>query len=240
MILLTLLVSYAFVLAKMSYRLEKWAAVVLLTYFCSAALCAARWIVFMANDSPDDVFTQNILDSVDQVTEMVTWAISYYFVFEMNELKNKFESETHEEYIDKKKASNRAKYAAISWLVIASLFNTAVTIKLIITERDLIDDESIPSALLIADVVFVGLEIFVDMMIAGLFCALFRYFLALKRNKLKSLVQELSRFNKFIISVIVLLIFLNCFSSLCRLFQTPLYELVEIDETNEELYELVR
>ena len=81
-----------------------------------------------------------------------------------------------------------------------------------------------PFGLLIVEQAESILEFLVDFYVAFTFLTSFLFFLELKRNKLYSRGLKLTRFNRFIIAVVMTLIAFNCFNSFVRCLLTPMIE----------------
>ena len=71
--------------------LECWSMTVIIFYLFSALLRAGHWVTYLAipNEDNDESY-KNILGSLDEISEIISWTILIYFLFQMHELKNKF------------------------------------------------------------------------------------------------------------------------------------------------------
>lgn len=181
----------------------------------------------MAVEDNESQNIKNILNSVDEIAEIISWTVLIYFLFQMQELKNKFDSETVGVFMAKQKRTTLYSGLAYSWIALSTLTSLAVMLYVVISQRKLsLNDEQAPLWLFYTDLAICVVEIFIELVIAYSFYSVFCYFIELKVNKMRSLCLELTLANRLVIVWIYTLIAMNTLSALCRCFQTPLLELI--------------
>ena len=91
-------------LVKTKCFAEKWGILLLYFYVVSAAFRSFNWTLHWIWHDKEDrdqelISTiENIIDCFDEITVILTWTMLYYFIFEMMDLRNKFECETPQQY----------------------------------------------------------------------------------------------------------------------------------------------
>ena len=125
-----------------------------------------------------------IFEKVDEFLVVITWITLYYFVFEMESMRNKFESDTHEQHLQKHIKTSRDRNISIGCLCIFSF--TSLIIMVILhfhKENDLLIIE-VPDVLKYLDLVVTCFEIIVDFYVAVKLFSNLIYFINLKKTNL--------------------------------------------------------
>ena len=69
-----------------------------------------------------------IFEKVDEFLVVITWITLYYFVFEMESMRNKFESDTHEQHLQKHIKTSRDRNISIGCLCIFSFTSLIIMV----------------------------------------------------------------------------------------------------------------
>lgn len=80
-------------LCRVRFKIEKWAAFTIISYFLSAILRVAQQIsIYTKNNA---AYSFEFLDYFVELSEMINWVILYYVIFEIQLLRERIESDTH-------------------------------------------------------------------------------------------------------------------------------------------------
>ena len=125
-----------------------------------------------------------IFEKVDEFLVVITWITLYYFVFEMESMRNKFESDTHEQHLQKHIKTSRDRNISIGCLCIFSFTSLIIMVILHINEKyDLLIIE-VPDVLKYLDLVVTCFDIIVDFYVAVKLFSNLIYFINLKKTNL--------------------------------------------------------
>ena len=67
-------------------------------YLLSTILQSLQWIIYLALGKSNKLLERDLIDSMNDIAEVIIMNILYYFIFEMKDLLNKLKSETPQEY----------------------------------------------------------------------------------------------------------------------------------------------
>lgn len=121
--------------------------------------------------------------------DITAWFMLYFFSFEMRHVADLVKSDSEQEYARSRLLTNRLKYSLLSLTTVTSLaFHASATVRLLIhTDLNLLN--IISRALYLCGFLFIAYQ----------WLSLARLFAILKRSKLASRHETLSRFNWFVI-----------------------------------------
>lgn len=172
------------------------------------------------------------MDFVEDFAEIIIFTLLYYFIFELQDLKNKFESDDATSYTEKFKKFKFFRAMAIAWNATVSSASVLISIYLVFT-RDGAKDHSSLNALLYGQIILKVCQIIVDLIMASLFAFLFVFFVKMKIAKSELLGESLTPKSKRAIFLTSAVFIMNLNSSLCRLFHcTEINHLIETSSMN--------
>ena len=93
-IVLVLVITSTVTLKKIDFAIEKWAAVLLIMYVLSAVISAISWVLYYSTDATYSIQHRDPLDCMQDFSQIIIFVMLYYFVFELNDLRNKLKSDT--------------------------------------------------------------------------------------------------------------------------------------------------
>lgn len=218
LILALLSIHWVACLIRVKCMLERWSILVVLFYILSAVLRAGHWVTYLVLDAQNPL-VNNIITSVDEIAEIISWAILIYFLFQMIKLRDKFQSSGVEEYKQRQKRAVVYSRLAYTWIVISSLTSGALIVYVVVVnDNPTFGDRITPMGLFYFDMTVCVIEAIIELLIAYSFYRVFSFFIWLKVNKLRTLCLELTLANRLVIIWIMALIVMNSLSAVCRLF----------------------
>ena len=211
------------VLIRVRFKIERWGAIIIFTYFLSAILRVVQQISILT--LKNDPYSFEFLDEFVELSEMINWTVLYYVIFEIQMLRERIESDSHTIYLSRQKGTLNERRFVISFLII--MFSIVFAFYLyFVTKSNYFYESTCPLNLTMLGFDFAcqGLEMLSDLYMGHKFISHFLFFLKIKLLKLEEVGLSLSSFNIFMIFWLFFLVLLNMICSITRPLFAPLVE----------------
>ena len=226
---LVLAIADGICLKRIDFKVEKWLAIILGLYLFSALIRLIGHIIYaVVKDYETTVTYGDKFDLVGEFVEIIIFTLLYYFIFEIKDLRNMFESDTVTEYGVKFKSFRLFRAMALGWNATVSSMSLFLSIYIGATYDPTNENSSNLNALLYGQIILKGCQILVDLIMAWFFASLFAFLIKMKKAKNELLEESFNPRSKRVVWLTVVVFILNLNSSLCRLLHcTEIHHLIQ-------------
>ncbi|TNV83357.1 hypothetical protein FGO68_gene8979 [Halteria grandinella] len=167
-----------------------------------------RFASMVLHEILDQEFDSNLyfekgLPILLNICELLSWISLSLFVFEMKTIRNRLETESHQDFQVKEKSNRKFRMCTIGFLL---FYGITITLGAIL-------EHEISDWLVITDMILRSLKFIVDLYLFWLFITNFVYFVRLKKERLEAKERNFSSKNVFIIGWTVTLLVLCLYQS---------------------------
>lgn len=134
LIVIVLSSAFGVILKRVDFKIEGWAMVIQVFYIISALVSFVSWIIYFVNGKPTSITERDPYDCVQDVAELIVYAILYFFIFECRDFYNKIKCETAAEYHSELKKLKIMRFIAIALNLSISLANIGITFYFALTD----------------------------------------------------------------------------------------------------------